>query len=229
MTTFKTKQIKLNNGTLAYVSKMRKAAAAEAPKTKKCPKCKKNREFKFFGIRTFKNVKTGLPERFAPQSYCVDCRGANKSPSAKKTQVKASKKVKAPKVVKSVRKTVTNPKAVEEAQLINEMLAGLAASEPALAEMAPAPLLDVKPLPVPSPAAAAVDAIPLPAPSSDPESRRLVKDTLSAIANMTPQVAAILPLTPAHAAELIAPPAMRLNGKPRRLAITDKTTTPDKK
>lgn len=71
---------KLNNGILARASVLRKEVAAEAPKTKKCPKCKtaKNIE-KHFGYRThFPKAGTNMKVRVSVQSYCTDCRAGKK-------------------------------------------------------------------------------------------------------------------------------------------------------
>jgi hypothetical protein len=63
-----------NTGLLSYISRKRNEVVKTSAKRKVCPKCNKEREFKFFGVRTHKATKPGGKLRFSPQSYCVDCR-----------------------------------------------------------------------------------------------------------------------------------------------------------
>lgn len=101
----------LNAGKKAWISKMRNQVSAGAPKTKKCPKCGHNRNIKFYGVRTFKEIdaKGEVKYRFGLQSYCVDCR-------ALPTVKEAAKPAKAVKVVKPAKKATKSParKAVGE-------------------------------------------------------------------------------------------------------------------
>lgn len=103
-------QIKMSAGMKAFVTRERTKVEKEAPAKKHCPKCGKDREFSFFGVRTHRDHTTGKPVRFSPQSYCVDCR--SKPKASKKTTTKAKKVAapKAPKVAKSKKtKIVTKP------------------------------------------------------------------------------------------------------------------------
>lgn len=59
----------------AMQTRMVKAVAMQAPKRKTCPKCKRTRAMKNFGVRTQHDAQ-GKPVRSLPQSYCKDCRKA---------------------------------------------------------------------------------------------------------------------------------------------------------
>lgn len=54
-------------------TRMVKKTLKELPKTKRCPKCHKNRNIKMFGVRT-QHAKNGKPERTMVQSWCKKCR-----------------------------------------------------------------------------------------------------------------------------------------------------------
>lgn len=190
-----TKQIKLSAGKLAWVSRERKKVVEEAGATKECPKCKRRRNFEFFGVRTFKDPKSGMPVRFAPQSYCVDCRSVKKPKAeAKKTtgaKAKATKKAaNPPKKVKVVKKTrergpaglaaiLPGGSAVEEKPLTPaQALAHLVKTEtaaktaPAAASEAPIPTMPanepVIPAAAPAPVATTAPAATEPAPPAAP-------------------------------------------------------------
>lgn len=75
------KTTKFSTGLLSFISRKRNEVVKTHAKRKNCPKCSRQREFKFFGVRTFKG-KDGKPTRFAPQSYCVDCRSSKPSSKA---------------------------------------------------------------------------------------------------------------------------------------------------
>lgn len=90
-----TKAFTMNSGFAAYVSKQRNLVAKEAPKTKFCPCCKKERAVKFFGVRTHRDTETGKPVRFSLQSYCVDCRNKPKPAAKPAPKVTAKPKAKA--------------------------------------------------------------------------------------------------------------------------------------
>jgi len=74
-----TTKFKMTRGVAAYVTSQRKRVVAQAPSTKRCPKCERIRRFKFFGVRTHKDAY-GRPNRFSSQSYCVDCRAGKIKP-----------------------------------------------------------------------------------------------------------------------------------------------------
>lgn len=95
-----TPKFKMSNGMKSFVTKARAAVEAEAPAKKDCPKCERKREIGFFGVRTHRDVKTGKPNRFSLQSYCVDCRAGKveKSKPAKRGKAARAPKLMAPKV-----------------------------------------------------------------------------------------------------------------------------------
>lgn len=98
-----------NNGFKAFVSAARNKVMKEAAKRKQCPKCERDREVKFFGVRTFKDA-TGKPNRFALQSYCVDCRGG-------KLVKKVTKPTPAPKAAAPKTETPVQAQAPAESEM----------------------------------------------------------------------------------------------------------------
>lgn len=102
---------KLNNGELAYISRLENKLLSEHDvnkETKECPRCEKNRLLKFFGTRVMRETGTGKVKKVIFQSYCIDCRSARPE---SKPKTKRGQKAKT-RVVKRVRKQTAEGEAL---------------------------------------------------------------------------------------------------------------------
>jgi hypothetical protein len=184
----------MNAGLKSYVTKMRKAVSLNAPKEKECPKCERKRSFKFFGVRTHRDPKTGKPNRFSPQSYCVDCRSgkpATSKPKASKPEpkkAKAAAKVITPAKPAKKEIKVVAPKKVRITlfEAAKKMPYSVLVS-PTPVTAAPAPAVVPEVVAPPPPAVVAPPAPAAPAPAAPVALRPNGKPRRMAIVDMVPE------------------------------------------
>lgn len=122
--------------TKAAVETAKKTVLKEAPKRKHCPKCERERDLKFYGLRVHKNAN-GKAVRVSLQSYCVDCRSGKvvpsqpaKQPSKARVQVSKAVQVLVAKGKASVKKTPAI-KATKQPAETEEVVVLHAPSDPA--------------------------------------------------------------------------------------------------